>query len=213
MLALAVALGSKRPALNLLPAELRPRSLSPGQLLTGATAVIAGLLGLGLLVGHGYQQHSYADRLSAAIRALDPEVKSVEGLAADLARKKRLLERVRSMERWDVRALPILKELTERIPAEAWLRTLTMDKQGLEITGQATAANQLIPLLENSPSLTRVEFTAPVTKAGDKEQFRIKAAWKNAPKAPEPAAKPAVATPPPRGGAGKNRPNRSGDMR
>jgi len=79
---------------------------------------------------------------------------------------------------------------------------LTMDKQGLEITGQAGAANQLIPLLESSPFLASVEFTAPVTKAGDKEQFRIKALWKNVPKPPEPAAKPQPPTPPsPRGGA------------
>jgi hypothetical protein len=70
-----------------------------------------------------------------------------------------------------------------------------MDKQGLEITGQASAANQLIPLLENSPYLTSVEFTAPVTKAGDKEQFRIKAAWKAAPKPADAIAKaPAAAT-------------------
>jgi len=83
----------------------------------------------------------------------------------------------------------VMKELTERLPQEAWLRTLTMDKQGLEITGQASAANQLIPLLENSPSLMSVEFTAPVTKAGDKEQFRIKAAWRAAKAAPDAAVK------------------------
>jgi Tfp pilus assembly protein PilN len=91
-----------------------------------------------------------------------------------------------------------MRELAERLPPDAWLRTLSMDRQGLEITGQAAAANQLIPLLENSPSLTRVEFTAPVTKAGDKEQFRIKAAWKAAP-APEPsqpAPAPRAAAPP-----------------
>jgi general secretion pathway protein L len=198
MLALAVALGSKRPALNLLARELRPRTLSTGQLVTAGTATVAVLLGLGLLVGQGYQQHRYAERLSQAIRALDPEVRTVEALSADLNQKRRLLEAVRNIEKTDVRALPVLKELTERIPAEAWLRTLTMDKQGMEITGQATAANQLIPLLENSPSLTRVEFTAPVTKAGDKEQFRIKAAWKPAPKpAPEPGAKPQTAPAPP----------------
>jgi len=205
MLALAVALGSKRPRLNLLPVDLRPRTLSIGQVATVGTATIAGLLGLGLLVAQGYQQHRYADRLSEAIRALDPEVKTVEGLAADLAQKKRLLDTVRSVERSDVRALPILRELTERIPTEAWLRTLTMDKQGLEITGQATAANQLIPLLENSPSLTRVEFTAPVTKAGDKEQFRIKAAWKNAAKPAEPTAKSPSATPGPAAPRGAGR--------
>ena len=204
MLAVAVALGSRRPVLNLLPKDLRPRTFSPEQVVTAGTATLTGLLGLALVVGQGYQQHRYADQLSGAIRALDPEVKSVEALSKELAQKKRLLGTIQAVERSDVRALPILKELTERIPQEAWLRTLNMDKQGIEITGQAGAANQLIPLLENSPSLAGVEFTAPVTKAGDKEQFRIKAAWKNVPKPPEPGAKPQTPAPPsPRGGASR----------
>ena len=211
ILALAVAHGASRPPLNLLPRELRPRTLSAEQLVTAGAAAITIVLGLSLLASQGYHQHRYANRLSRAIQAMDPDVKSVEALAAELNQKKRLLEAIQGIERSDVRALPILRELTERIPQEAWLRTLTMDKQGVEITGQAAAANQLIPLLENSPSLTRVEFTAPVTKAGDKEQFRIKAAWKNLAKAPDPVAKPAA--PPARSGASRNRPAKSGDLR
>jgi Tfp pilus assembly protein PilN len=196
MLALAVALGPQRPTLNLLSEELRPRTLSTGQLVTAGTATIAALLGIALVVGQGYQQQRYADRLAKAIQMLDPDVRAVEALSTELAQKRRLLETIQSVDKADVRALPILRELTERIPSEAWLRTFTMDKQGIEITGQAGAANQLIPLLENSPSLARVEFTAPVTKAGDKEQFRIKAAWKNVPKAPEPAPRPQTPVPP-----------------
>src|SRR5262249_39357635 len=190
ILALAVAVGSRRPPLNLLPAEVRPRTISTGQLVTAGTALLTLLLGLGLVVGQGYKQQRYANRVTQAIRALDPEVKSVEALSAELTQKKRLLETIQSIERSDLRVLPVLKELTERIPQDAWLRTLNMDRQGIEITGQAAGANQLIPLLEDSPFLTGVEFTAPVTKTGDKEQFRIKASWKNALKAQEPAAKP-----------------------
>ena len=52
-----------------------------------------------------------------------------------------------------------------------------MDRQGLELTGQATTASSLVPLLETSPWLERVEFTAPVTRIQSKEQFRIRAAW------------------------------------
>jgi hypothetical protein len=52
----------------------------------------------------------------------------------------------------------------------------------VEITGQANAASQLIPLLEASPWLERVEFTSPVTKGQGKEQFRVKAAWEPGPK-------------------------------
>ena len=189
MLAVAAATGPARPPLNLLPGELRPRTVSMEQVATVGMVVVTAGLGLALLVGQGYKQHRHAERLSQAIRALDPEVKSVEGLQAELAQKRRIAETIRTIEHADVRALPVMKELTERLPQEAWLRTLTMDKQGLEITGQASAANQLIPLLENSPSLMSVEFTAPVTKAGDKEQFRIKAAWRAAKASPEGAAK------------------------
>ena len=51
---------------------------------------------------------------------------------------------------------------------------------------QADAASQLIPILEGSRWLERVEFTSPVTKLQGKEQFRIRAAWelRAAPPAP-----------------------------
>jgi hypothetical protein len=52
-----------------------------------------------------------------------------------------------------------------------------MDSQGVEIIGQAGAASQLIPTLESSPWLERVEFTSPVTKGQGKEQFRLRANW------------------------------------
>jgi general secretion pathway protein L len=196
-LALAVALGSQRPPLNLLSVELRPRTFSSGQLVTAGMVAMTVALGAGLVLGQGYKQQRYATQLSDALRKLDPDVKAVERLSAELAQKRRLLETVQSIEKADVRPLPIMRELTERLPQDAWLRTLSMDKQGLEITGQAAAANQLIPLLENSPSLARVEFTAPVTKAGDKEQFRIKAAWKSAPPPEAPQPTPATGAKPP----------------
>jgi Tfp pilus assembly protein PilN len=187
-LALAVALGSQRPVLNLLPVETRPRTFSSGQLVTAGMVALTVALGTGLVLAQAYKQQRYATQLSDALGKLDPDVKAIERLSAEVAQKRRLLETVQSIEKADVRPLPIMRELTERLPQDAWLRTLSMDKLGLEITGQAAAANQLIPLLESSPSLVRVEFTAPVTKAGDKEQFRIKAAWKSAapPEAPQP---------------------------
>jgi general secretion pathway protein L len=195
-LALAVALGFQRPSLNLLSIELRPRTFSSGQLVTAGMVVITVALGAGLVAGQAYKEQRYATQLSDALRKLDPDVKAVERLSAERAQKRRLLETVQSIEKADVRPLAIMRELTERLPPDAWLRTFSMDKQGLEITGQAAAANQLIPLLESSTSLVRVEFTAPVTKAGDKEQFRIKAAWKSpAPAEPPQPTPPTAARP------------------
>src|SRR5205814_5248930 len=89
----------------------------------------------------------------------------------------RLLATIQSLENGSVRPLPLLRELTELLPNDAWLTLLSADTKGVELTGQASAAAALIPLLENSPRLERVEFSSPVTRGRDKEQFRIRAAW------------------------------------
>src|SRR5439155_24267415 len=61
ILALAVALGSRRPALNLLPRDVRPRPVSAGQLVTGATATPPPLPGPSLPAGPGSKQPPNAD--------------------------------------------------------------------------------------------------------------------------------------------------------
>jgi Tfp pilus assembly protein PilN len=177
LLALAAAAGSRRPVLNLLPQTLRPQTFSGAQIATAALMVIAAGLGLGVLLAQGHRDQRYLDELTAAGRALEPDVKAVEGIAAELNQNRRLLANLESMRRGGIRPLPLLRELTELVPQDTWLNTLSMDARGVELAGQANAANQLIPLLESSASLERVEFTSPVTKGRDKEQFRIKAAW------------------------------------
>jgi general secretion pathway protein L len=63
------------------------------------------------------------------------------------------------------------------VPTDAWVQSVSLGREGLEVTGQATTASALISLLEGSPWLERVEFTSPVTKAQSKEQFRLRAGW------------------------------------
>ena len=107
-------------------------------------------------------------------------------MLADVAQKKRVLAALRTVQDGRILALPFMRDLTNLVPQDGWLQALSMDRQGVEITGQANAASQLIPLLEASPWLERVEFTSPVTKGQDKEQFRIRAAWEPGPKDREP---------------------------
>jgi general secretion pathway protein L len=124
----------------------------------------------------------YLARLTQEMRRLEPEAKAVDALAAELARKKRLVAAIESVQDDQVQALPVLREMTETLPASAWLQALVMDRLGVELTGQSDAASTLIPLLEASSRLERVEFTSPVTKAQNKEQFRIRASWERAPR-------------------------------
>ncbi len=192
-LALASAMAPRRPRISLLPAAQRPRQLHWSQLTTAACLAVAALLGIGVLLAQGIQDRRHLASVTEAIRALDPEVKSVEALIGEVEKKRRLLTTLKTVESSAIRPLPILKEITELLPADAWLTSLNVDSKGVELTGQAAAANQLIPLLENSQLLQSVEFASPVTKGRDKEQFRIRASLEKSTR--EPASLPVAATP------------------
>jgi Tfp pilus assembly protein PilN len=185
LLALGVALGSRRPALDLLPAQMRPWTLSRAQLVTAGIACATVLLGLTLAITQVNKSERYLGRLTEEIRRLDPEAKAVDAEAAERDRHRRVLAGLDAVQRGNLPGLPILRDLTEALPETAWLQALSMDREGVELVGQADAASQLIPVLEASRWLERVEFTSPVTKLQGKEQFRIRAAWE-APQAAPP---------------------------
>lgn len=189
MLTLAVAAGSRVRPLELLPPALRPRRLSREQLISLGTVAAAAVVGIAVLLAPGYRARRELAQVDAGIARLAPEVRAVEQVMQDLERQRRLLTTIQSIESSSVRPLPVLRELTELLPNDAWLTMLALDTKGVELTGQAQAAAALIPLLENSPRLERAEFSSPVTRGRDREQFRIRAAWEGgAPGAVIPAA-------------------------
>jgi general secretion pathway protein L len=186
LLALAAALGARRPAFDLLPAALRSWKLTRPHVVSASIVCATALLGLTFAITHVALSERYLGRVNDEIRRLDPEAKAVETLAAERDRSHRLLAGLDSARRASLPALPILRDLTETLPVTAWLQTLNMDHEGVELIGQADAASQLIPLLEASRLLERVEFTSPVTQLQGREQFRIRAAWEA--QAPAPPA-------------------------
>lgn len=176
---LAVAVAAARGArpLDLLPAPLRPRRITRAQAVTAAVAAVAVALSAAALLAPGIREGRHLAAIDAAIAQLDPEVRAVERVARRLEERRRLLATVAELGASGLRPLPVLRELTELVPADAWLTMLTLDARGAELTGQAAAASALIPLLENSPRLTGAEFASPVTRGREREQFRIRAAW------------------------------------
>lgn len=170
--------GSRRlHGLDLLPLSLRPRRLTRAQLVTAGMAAAAVLLVVAALLVPGYRERQHLNRINAEVGRLDPEVRAVERVLRELERKRKMLATVDAIESNAIRPLPVLRELTEVLPNDAWLTTVSLDSKGVELTGQAAAASALIPLLENSPRLERVEFSSPVTRGRDREQFRIRATW------------------------------------
>ena len=187
-LALAVASGRRARLLDLLPPALRPRRITRAQGITLGIATVTALLLVGALLVPGYREQRHLDRINAEITRLDPQVRAAERVVRELERKRKLLTTITGVESAAMRPLPVLRELTDLLPNDTWLTTLSLDQKGVEVTGQAAAASTLIPLLENSPRLERVEFSSPVTRGRDKEQFRIRAAWETGVAGAAPAA-------------------------
>lgn len=177
-LAAALERPGKRPLVaNLLPDELRPRPFPWPLVATAALALVTLGIGIAIPAVTFVKERRTLAALDAGISRLAPEVRRAEQLAAEVERGRRELTTLRGFEDQGLHPLPVLRELTETLPADAWLTTLSVDRNGLELGGFASAASQLIPLLEASPGLERVEFTSPVTKGRDREQFRLRATW------------------------------------
>jgi len=203
--ALAVAL--RRPnagvlRTNLMPEDLRPRPFPWPVAVTAGLAAAALLLALAAPAVTMLRDERRLAKLDAALAALAPRVREAEEVSQAVERARREVETLRSFEAQNLRALPLLRELTELLPQDVWLTNVSVDRKGIELAGFANSASQLIPLLETSPAFDRVEFTSPVTKGRDREQFRLKAGWEQAPgAAPTPEETPPAAPRGPRGGA------------
>jgi general secretion pathway protein L len=178
---------------NLVPDEFRPRPFPWAVAATAGLAAATLLLALAIpVVGLVRDQWRLQD-LDRQVASLATDVRRVEQLAKAVEQARREIDTLKSFDTQGVRALPMLRELTELLPADVWLTNVSADRKGVELAGFAASAAQLIPLLEGSPTFERVEFTSPVTKGRDREQFRLKASWEGA------SAPPDARTPPARG--------------
>ena len=196
-LAIAVALAPAGRPLDLLPASMRPFRLTYAQKMNAAVAAAAVVLVIGAAMVPGYRDGKRLTAVNGEIARLDSEVRGVERMLRELESKRTLVSTIDGLNASAIRPLPVLRELTELLPNDAWLTLVSLEGKGVELTGQANAASALIPLLENSPRFERVEFASPVTRGRDREQFRIQAAWEQRAAEPPRTAPAAAAAPAP----------------
>lgn len=160
--------------LNLLPPELQKKASKIGYY------TMFGLLGLLVLAaaawggGQLFQKRLIMKRLDAEISRLGTEIAKIQSQEQRLADLEMQIDYVAGLRGKHVPALDVLKELTETIPEDAWVRDLIYAKGRVQIQGYAASASELIPLLEASPFFKDVGFMSRITKSRDgKEQFRI----------------------------------------
>lgn len=159
--------------INLLPTGLRRK---PGKIAYYTMVVLAGLLLLSAFSwgGGNILRHKLRlDHLDTELKRLSSEIKRVDQLQVEGKKIEDRINYLDTLARGGVPVLEILKELSERIPENAWVRNFSFSEKGVQIEGQAGSASELIPLLEASPLLRDVEFLSAITKRNGKERFKI----------------------------------------
>lgn len=69
--------------------------------------------------------------------------------------------------------IDLLKEVTEAVPADSWLKSLVMSGRQVRLSGSSPSATTVIEALENSPLFKEAKFDSPVVKRGSMETFKI----------------------------------------
>jgi Tfp pilus assembly protein PilN len=166
--------------LNLIPPDKRIIARRPSLIPTAVLAVL--LLALGVTaVGREYHQSStLAGSLDQAIRELQPQASEVMGVRQQVEAKQKELDEIRGLMKGEQQVLAVLRDLTERLPEDTYLQTLTIERGAVTIFGFSGSANTLVPNLRASDLYKTVQskYTTKdlVTK---KDKFNIEAALRD----------------------------------
>jgi Tfp pilus assembly protein PilN len=158
--------------INLIPLPMRPKKKRSIGLIAGIVLLVGlGVAAVGFAVTSLVQERLYLSGLEAKIeRLMQAQAEKIEGQA----------KKIDAIKAKDVSKLDLLREMSEIIPLDVWLTRLDYkEKDGqniVELSGFATRAAEIIPILEKSPLFEGARFTSPITKGRSvKERFKIEA--------------------------------------
>ncbi len=173
-----LALGAPEAARSPLNMISAPDSGKPARTDWKATAVLTLLLLISAAFLYGSMYYTRRERLRALdtqLAELKGQVEKVKSLNDTLDNRESHIKELDKVLTRRSLAVEILRELTETIPASAYLNQLVYRKGTVEISGHADSASELISSLESSPLFKNVSFAAPITSRGQaKEKFKIK---------------------------------------
>jgi general secretion pathway protein L len=112
--------------------------------------------------------------LHSELQHLRPQAAEAETLLSGNTRMETEIGRMAALQKSRLSTLFVLEELSARIPATAWVEHLTIQADGVRLTGYADSASELVTLLEASPLFKNVSFLSAITRTREgKERFLI----------------------------------------
>jgi Tfp pilus assembly protein PilN len=160
---------------NLLPAERRRAHSRVRLIPTFALGTIL-LLMLGALAAQSrWADSRYLGVLQHEIRRFEPQARKVDTIDKAITETRNRTQALDDFRRRAKQDMDALAEITKLIPPPGWVGNLEMDRQNIQIAGEAEQAAGFLKALDNSPLFEKSEFTMPITRTPTGEAFRIRA--------------------------------------
>jgi general secretion pathway protein L len=165
---------------NLLTRGKKPRSRVPLSLTILLLVILLASAIAYVFLPLSIEQKRIAN-IDQQIAAMKPAIRQVEQLKKEVAAQEKEIAVIDSFKTNRIRSIDLIKEITKIIPKTAWLTRARLTDTSVDIEGYAQSASEIIPKLEASPLLRKVEFASPTFRDTrlNADRFVLKAEIEN----------------------------------
>ncbi|QTA80616.1 Type IV pilus assembly protein, PilM and PilN domains-containing [Desulfonema limicola] len=160
--------------INLLPPEYRKKPGRAGYYVMTALAVIIILSALAWGGSSVIRRQMAVNEINTEINRLGAEIIEIDKMQDQINNIENRINNLKSLSRGYVSLSDIMRELAQILPETAWIRDFNLTEQGIQITGNAESASELIGIIEASPLFKDAAFLSTIVKEKEnKERFSI----------------------------------------
>ena len=137
-------------------------------------SVMVLVLFVGLLLGQTYRNESTLNSLNQQLDEIKPRAAKLQKIDQQYENLSSYTEALNTIERQSPVKLPLLQELSHKLPKDTWVTRVSVKRNQVEVQGYSASASKLISLLEESRFFKDTQFKGSVTTQALGKRFTIR---------------------------------------
>ena len=137
-------------------------------------SVMVLVLFVGLLLGQTYRNQSTLNSLNQQLNEIKPRAAELQKIDQQYENLSSYTEALNAIERQSPVKLPLLQELSHKLPKDTWVTRVSVKRNQVEVQGYSASASKLISLLEGSSFFKDTQFKGSVTTQALGKRFTIR---------------------------------------
>ena len=161
-------------ALNLHPQSSHKAKRNSAWKSTAVVSVIIFAALVGLLLGQTYKNENTLNSLNHQLEEIKPLAAELQKIDQQYENLSSYTEALNAIERQSPLKLPLLQELSKKLPKDTWVTRISIKRNQMEVQGYSASASKLIPLIEKSRFFKDTQFKGSVTTRALGKRFTIR---------------------------------------